>query len=56
MLDFAHYASLLCSAVLSDVLEGMGHSHQAMRPFIRPADESRVLRPPWAVRDHLQHK
>ena len=43
MLDFAHYASLLCSAVLSDVLEGMGHSHQAMRPFIRPADESRVM-------------
>lgn len=43
MLDFAHYASLLYSAVLSDVLDGMGHRQQAMRPFIRPADESRVM-------------
>jgi regulator of RNase E activity RraA len=35
--------SLLYTAVLSDVLDGMNHRHQAMRPFVRPADETVVL-------------
>jgi len=43
MLDFAYYASLLYSAVLSDVLDGVGYPDQAMRPFIRPVDEARVM-------------
>ncbi len=43
MLDFAYYTSLIYSAVLSDVLDGMGHSHQAMRPFVRPVDDSLVM-------------
>ena len=34
---------VLYTAVLSDVLDGLGLMHQAMRPFIRPADESTVL-------------
>jgi 4-hydroxy-4-methyl-2-oxoglutarate aldolase len=33
----------LYSAVLSDVLDAAGHPHQAMRPFLRPLDESLVL-------------
>lgn len=33
----------LYAAVLSDVLDGMGHGGQAMRPFVRPLDESLVL-------------
>lgn len=43
MMDFARYASLLYSAVLSDVLDGMGLPHQAMRPFIRPVDDAKVM-------------
>lgn len=43
MLDFGHYTSRIYSAVLSDVLDGMGHSHQAMRPFVRPVDDSLVM-------------
>ena len=43
MLDFAHYTSRLYAAVLSDVLDGLGHSHQAMRPFIRPVDDRLVM-------------
>lgn len=43
MIDFAKYSELLYSAVLSDVLDAMGHPNQAMRPFVRPVDESRVL-------------
>jgi 4-hydroxy-4-methyl-2-oxoglutarate aldolase len=30
----------LYTAVLSDVLDDMGHPHQALRPFVRPLDES----------------
>jgi regulator of RNase E activity RraA len=33
----------LYSAVLSDVLDGMGLRDQAMKPFVRPLDENRVL-------------
>jgi 4-hydroxy-4-methyl-2-oxoglutarate aldolase len=33
----------LYAAVLSDVLDSLGRSDQAMQPFIRPVDESRVL-------------
>jgi hypothetical protein len=33
----------LYSAVLSDVLDAAGYLHQAMRPFIRPLDDSLVL-------------
>ena len=43
MIDFDHYAKLIYSAVLSDVLDSMGHFEQAMRPFIRPVDKSLVM-------------
>jgi regulator of RNase E activity RraA len=33
----------LYSAVLSDVLDGMGFREQAMRPFVRPLDEASLL-------------
>jgi 4-hydroxy-4-methyl-2-oxoglutarate aldolase len=33
----------LYSAVLSDVLDAAGYSRQAMRPFVRPLDDSLVL-------------
>jgi 4-hydroxy-4-methyl-2-oxoglutarate aldolase len=33
----------LYSAVLSDVLDSLGLPHQAMRPFVRPLDDSLVL-------------
>ena len=33
----------LYSAVLSDVLDGLGYREQAMRPFVRPLDDSSVL-------------
>lgn len=33
----------LYSAVLSDVLDGLGLPRQAMRPFVRPLDEALVL-------------
>jgi 4-hydroxy-4-methyl-2-oxoglutarate aldolase len=33
----------LYAAVLSDVLDGLGLTGQAMRPFVRPLDESLVL-------------
>ena len=33
----------LYSAVLSDVMDGLGFMHQALRPFVRPLDESLVL-------------
>lgn len=38
-----HIVGRLYSAVLSDVLDSQGHIHQAMRPFIRPLDDSTVL-------------
>lgn len=34
---------VLYTPVLSDVLDGLGLMHQAMRPFVRPVDESSVL-------------
>jgi regulator of RNase E activity RraA len=33
----------LYTAVLSDVLDSFGYRHQAMRPFIRPLDDAKVL-------------
>lgn len=33
----------LYTAVLSDVLDGLGHMNQAMRPFVRPLDDTLVL-------------
>ncbi|MEP0321418.1 RraA family protein [Bauldia litoralis] len=33
----------LYTAVLSDVLDGLGYPDQALRPFVRPLDESLVL-------------
>lgn len=36
-------ARLLYTPVLSDVLDGFGLMHQALRPFVRPLDESLVL-------------
>lgn len=50
----------LSSAVLSDVMDGMGLSGRAMRPFVRPVDDARVLvgrartglyMPAYALRD-----
>jgi 4-hydroxy-4-methyl-2-oxoglutarate aldolase len=38
-----HLLGLLYSAVLSDVLDALGRRKQALRPFIRPLDDSRVL-------------
>jgi 4-hydroxy-4-methyl-2-oxoglutarate aldolase len=40
---FAQLAAQLYTAVLSDVMDELGYMHQAMRPFIRPADESLTL-------------
>lgn len=34
--NFRDLQSQLYSAVISDVLDGLGYRHQAMRPFIRP--------------------
>jgi hypothetical protein len=34
---------LLYSAVLSDVMDSMGYMDQAMRPFVRPLDESSIM-------------
>jgi 4-hydroxy-4-methyl-2-oxoglutarate aldolase len=34
---------LLCTPVVSDVLDSFGLMHQAFRPFVRPLDESLVL-------------
>lgn len=42
-LDLDHLKGVLYSAVLSDTLDGLGHPRQAMRPFVRPLDESLVL-------------
>jgi 4-hydroxy-4-methyl-2-oxoglutarate aldolase len=42
-LDLAGLQPRLYSAVLSDVLDGMGHPRQAMRPFVRPLDEDLTL-------------
>lgn len=42
-MDFATYRQTLYSAVLSDVLDSFGHMNQAMRPFIRPVDDSLIM-------------
>lgn len=42
-MDFAELGRLLYTAVLSDVLDSLGHMGQAMRPFVRPADEGLVM-------------
>ncbi|WP_119418417.1 RraA family protein [Desertibaculum subflavum] len=34
---------VLYTAVLSDVLDGLGHRHQAMRPSVRPLDDTLML-------------
>lgn len=41
--DFAELAKRLNSAVLSDVLDDIGLTGQAMRPFVRPLDESLTM-------------
>lgn len=33
----------LSAAILSDVMDSLGLMHQAMKPFIRPLDETRVM-------------
>lgn len=43
MKPFAELKSVLYTAVLSDVLDGLGYMHQAMRPFVRPLDDSLKL-------------
>jgi regulator of RNase E activity RraA len=42
-LDPATLAKTLYTAVLSDVLDEMGHMDQALRSFVRPLDEASVL-------------
>ncbi|MFA5663173.1 RraA family protein [Castellaniella sp.] len=41
--DFKTLKHSLYTAVLSDVLDSMGYRDQAMRPFVRPLDDSSVL-------------
>lgn len=41
--DFEQLRAVLYSPVLSDTLDGFGRMEQAMRPFIRPLDDSLVL-------------
>ena len=50
----------LSSAILSDIMDGLGLSRRAMRPFIRPLDEQQVMvgrartglyMPAYALRD-----
>lgn len=42
-LDLAELKGRLYSAVLSDVLDELGHPDQAVKPFVRPLDEASVL-------------
>ncbi len=42
VIDLADFGAF-SAAILSDVLDGMGLMGQAMRPFMRPLDESSVL-------------
>ena len=42
-IDFAHLRKVLYTSVLSDVLDDHGYTDQAMRPFIRPLDEAKVM-------------
>lgn len=43
MLDFGQLARELYAAVLSDVLDELGLRHQAMKPLVRPLDETLVV-------------
>jgi regulator of RNase E activity RraA len=43
MFDFKQLSKELYSAVLSDVMDELGLMQQAMRPFVRPIDDSLVL-------------
>lgn len=43
MIDTAGLTPVLYASVLSDVLDGMGLSGRAMRPFVRPLDEETVV-------------
>lgn len=43
MFDFKRLSSELYSAVLSDVMDEFGLAKQAMKPFIRPVDDSLVM-------------
>lgn len=43
MYDFKRLSNELYSAVLSDTMDEMGLMNQAMRPFIRPVDDSLVM-------------
>lgn len=43
MFDYPQLASELYAAVLSDVLDELGLRRQAMKPFVRPLDETLVL-------------
>lgn len=40
MYPYQQLAQQLYSAVLSDVMDELGHRSQAMRPFVRPVDEA----------------
>ncbi len=43
MISPSELRKTLYTAVLSDVLDSMGYTDQAMRPFVRPLDETLVL-------------
>jgi 4-hydroxy-4-methyl-2-oxoglutarate aldolase len=40
---FSESKETLYTAVLSDVMDELGHSRQALRPFVRPTDETLTL-------------
>ncbi|WP_406856067.1 RraA family protein [Alsobacter sp. KACC 23698] len=42
-LDLAFLKERLNAAVLSDVLDSLGHPSQAMKPFVRPLDDRSIL-------------
>ena len=42
-IDYAGLKTVLYSAVLSDTLDSFNRMDQAMRPFVRPLDESLVM-------------
>jgi regulator of RNase E activity RraA len=42
-MNFTTLKAELYTAVLSDVLDSFGYRHQAMRPFVRPLDETQTL-------------
>lgn len=43
MFDFKQLSKELYSAVLSDVMDDLGLTSQAMRPFVRPVDDQLVM-------------